>query len=40
MGIGVGVNAVKMDLGVTKSVLSGDLEWEYKGALVFVKFNF
>ena len=40
MGIGVGVNAVKMDLGVTKTNLSGDLDWEYKGALVFVKFNF
>ena len=40
MGIGVGVNAVKMDLGVTKTVLSGDLDWEYTGALLFVRFNF
>jgi len=40
MGIGIGVNAVKMDLGVTKPNLTGNLDWEYSGALVFLRFNF
>ncbi len=35
MGIGIGVNSVKMNLGVTKPDLTGDLDWEYSGALVF-----
>ena len=40
MGFGIGVNAVKMDLGVTTTDLSGDLDWEYIGALLFIKFSF
>lgn len=40
MGIGVGVNTVRMNLGLTKTNLSGDLDWEYTGALVFFRFNF
>jgi hypothetical protein len=40
MGIGIGVNSVKMNLGVTKPDLTGDLNVEYSGALVFIKFDF
>jgi len=40
MGIGIGVNAVKMDLGVTKPDLAGKLVFQYEGALVFFRFDF
>ncbi len=40
MGIGVGVNTVRMNLGLTKTNLSGDLDWEYTGAIVFFRFSF
>jgi hypothetical protein len=40
MGIGIGVNAVKANIEVTKPDLSGNLDFQYEGALVFFTFDF
>ncbi len=40
MGIGFGINSVKMDIGVTKVNATGNLDWRYDGELLFVKFDF
>ena len=39
MDIGIGLNSVRMDLGVTKRFFTGNFDWEYTGALLFVKFD-
>jgi len=38
--IGIGLNSVGMDVGVESSSLTGDLDWQYSGGLVFVKLDF
>jgi hypothetical protein len=40
MAIGLGVNSVRMALGVTKNAFNGDLDWRYIGGLMFFKFDF
>lgn len=40
VAIGVGVNSVQLDVGVSKSGFQGDLDWQYDGALAYVKFDF
>lgn len=40
IAIGVGVNSVKLDVGVSKNSFDGDLEWQYDGALAYFKFDF
>lgn len=40
MAIGVGANSVRMNLGVTKRVISGDIDWRYDGGLIYFKFDF
>jgi hypothetical protein len=40
MALGIGVNTVRMDLGVTKAKLRGELDWQYEGGLLYFKFNF
>ena len=40
MAVGVGINSVKMDIGVTKPNASGNLDWQYDGGLIFLKFDF
>jgi len=40
VAIGVGINSVKLDFGVTKENLTGDLDWRYDGGLLFFKFDF
>ncbi len=40
MAIGVGLNSVKMNLGVDKENANGDLDWNYDGGLIFLKFDF
>ena len=40
MAVGVGINSVKIDIGVTKPNASGNLDWQYDGGLIFLKFNF
>lgn len=40
MAIGVGLNSVRMNLGVDKENANGDLDWNYDGGLIFLKFAF
>jgi hypothetical protein len=40
IAIGVGVNAVKLDIDVSKSGFQGNMDWEYQGALAYLKFDF
>jgi hypothetical protein len=40
VAIGVGVNSVKIDVGVRKSNFNGDFDWRYDGGLLFFKFDF
>jgi opacity protein-like surface antigen len=40
MAVGIGINSVKMDIGVTKPNASGNLDWQYDGGLIFLKFDF
>jgi hypothetical protein len=40
MALGVGLNSVKLNVGVEKSGFNGDVDWRYDGGLVFVKFRF
>lgn len=40
MAIGVGLNSVRMDLGVDKTNANGNLDWQYDGGLIFLKFDF
>ncbi len=40
ISVGVGVNSVQLDIGVTKSNFQGDLDWQYDGAMAYLKFDF
>jgi hypothetical protein len=40
IAIGVGINAVELDVGVSKRSFQGDLTWQYEGALAYLKFDF
>ena len=40
VAIGVGVNSVDFNVGVTKTNFNGDLDWRYTGGLLFFKFDF
>lgn len=40
IALGAGVNSVKLDVGVSKSGFSGDLDWQYEGAMAYLKFDF
>ena len=40
LSVGVGLNSVTIDVDATESNFEGALDWQYSGALVFVKFNF
>jgi len=40
MAIGLGVNTVRINVRVDKSVFRGDLDWRYSGGLLFFKFDF
>ncbi|MFL1484054.1 hypothetical protein [Marinobacter sp. LN3S78] len=40
IAIGVGVNSVKLDVGVSKDNFQGDIDWQYDGALAYLKFDF
>ena len=39
VAIGIGINSVKIDLGLTKTNFAGNLDWQYEGALLFLKFD-
>jgi len=38
--IGLGLNSVRMNVDVSGSRLKGSLDWQYDGALLFLKFTF
>jgi hypothetical protein len=40
LSLGIGFNSVTLDVDATKSGFSGGLDWQYSGALAFLKFNF
>jgi len=40
MSIGIGFNRVTINVDATKSSFGGALDWQYSGALAFLKFNF
>jgi hypothetical protein len=40
VAIGLGFNAVKIDIGVDKNSFQGNVDWQYSGALAFLKFDF
>jgi hypothetical protein len=40
IAVGVGINSVKLDVGVSKSGFQGDVDWQYDGAMAYLKFDF
>jgi hypothetical protein len=40
MALGLGYNNVRMDIDVTAADFDGSLDWNYDGALIFVKIDF
>jgi len=40
VAIGVGINAVKINIGISKDRFNGDIDWRYDGGLVFFKIDF
>jgi hypothetical protein len=40
VAVGVGINSVKINVGVSKPNIDGDLDWRYDGGLLFLKFDF
>jgi len=40
VAIGIGINAVKLDVGISKDSFDGNVDWRYDGGLVFFKFDF
>jgi hypothetical protein len=38
--LGLGFNAVRFNLGFDDSKLTGDLDWAYAGAMLYLKFDF
>jgi hypothetical protein len=40
ISLGLGFNAVKFDLGFNDRSLTGDLDWGYAGAMLYLKFDF
>jgi hypothetical protein len=40
MSLGIGFNSVALNVDVTKSRYKGGFDWQYSGALVFLKFDF
>ena len=40
VAIGIGINAVELNIEITKDSFNGDIDWRYDGGLVFFKFDF
>ena len=40
ISVGLGVNSVALDVDASKSGFRGSLDWQYSGALLFLKFDF
>jgi len=40
VAVGLGINSVRLDVGVEKTNFNGNLDWQYAGGLLFLKFDF
>jgi hypothetical protein len=40
VAIGIGINAVELNVEINKDNLDADIDWRYDGGLVFFKFDF
>ena len=40
MAVGLGINSVKLNVGIAKGNFDGDLDWRYDGGLLYLKFDF
>jgi hypothetical protein len=40
VALGLGINSVTLDIGVTRPNATGNLDWQYDGGLIFFKFDF
>jgi len=40
VAVGLGVNSVTFDIGISKNSFEGNLDWRYDGGLLFLKFDF
>jgi len=38
--IGLGLNSVHLDVGISRNQFTGNLDWRYDGGLLFLKFDF
>ena len=38
--IGLGINSVQLDIGITRESFKGTFDWRYDGGLLFLKFDF
>ena len=38
--VGLGINSVRLDVGVDKTNFNGNLDWRYDGGLLYFKFDF
>ena len=38
--LGIGLNSVTLDIGITRNRFKGNFDWRYDGGLLFVKFDF
>lgn len=38
--VGIGLNSVRLDIGITKNNLDGEFDWQYDGVLAYIKFDF
>ena len=40
VAIGIGINAVELNVEITKDRFNGDIDWRYDGGMLFFKFDF
>ncbi len=40
VAIGAGLNCVRLDVDISDNDLTGSLDWQYDGGLLFFKFDF
>jgi hypothetical protein len=40
IAVGVGINSVRLDVDVSKTGFQGDVDWQYQGAMAYLKFDF
>ncbi|MGH8168618.1 MAG: hypothetical protein ACREQ1_15365, partial [Woeseiaceae bacterium] len=40
IAVGAGLNSVQLDVGVSKTGFEGNMDWQYDGAMAYLKFDF